>query len=143
MNIKEAMKNSIKTEIECTQDLLDNFQDEYVNVVEALDKCEGKIIFVAVGKSGHIAKKLAATYASLGIPSFFVHATECMHGDLGMIEPKDIVIFVSNSGNTQEVTQVVPFVKQIGAKTIAFTGNEKSSLAMNCDMLIYYRKPVE
>ena len=88
-----------------------NFDFDYDNILSVFVNCSGKLVFMGVGKSAHIGKKLAATFASLGIPSFFVHSTEAMHGDLGMIESKDIAILISNSGNTSEVVQnIVPLM---------------------------------
>ena len=95
---------------------------------------------MGVGKSAHIGKKLAATFASLGVPSFFVHSTEAMHGDLGMIESKDIAILISNSGNTQEVVQNVEPLKRNGVTTVAFTSGKESKLAKCCDYLLAYPK---
>lgn len=109
--------------------------DEIVNI---LKNRKGKIIFLGVGKSGHICKKLAATFSSTGTPSFFVHGTEACHGDLGMIESNDIVILMSNSGSTKEVTQNIEPIKRIGATTIAFTSKEESKLAKECDYKIIY-----
>lgn len=111
--------------------------DEITNLFDA---CRGKLVFMGVGKSGHIGKKLAATFASLGIPSFFVHSTEAMHGDLGMIENKDIAILISNSGNTQEVVQNVAPLKRNGVTTVAFTAGKESKLALSCDYALIYPK---
>lgn len=98
---------------------------------------------MGVGKSAHIGQKLSATFASLGVPSFFVHSTEAMHGDLGMIEPKDIAILISNSGNTNEVVQNVEPLKRNGVATVAFTSNKDSQLAKLCDYVLLYPKTEE
>ncbi len=95
---------------------------------------------MGVGKSGHIGEKLAATFASLGTPAFHVHSTEAMHGDLGMIEPQDIAVLISNSGNTQEVVQNVEPLKRNGVTTVAFTAGADSKLANACDYKILYPK---
>ena len=95
---------------------------------------------MGVGKSGHIGEKLAATFASLGIPSFFVHSTEAMHGDLGMIEPRDIAVLISNGGNTQEVVQNIEPLKRNGVTTVAFTSGKDSELAKGCDYILLYPK---
>ena len=113
---------------------------QYEEILNVLSACEGKLVFMGVGKSAHIGKKLSATFASLGIPSFFVHSTEAMHGDLGMIENKDIAILISNSGNTQEVTQNIAPLKRNGVTTVAFTSGRESTLAKNCDYRIFYPK---
>lgn len=118
-------------------------QDEYDVILQLFEGCQGKIVFMGVGKSGHIGKKLAATFSSLGTPSFFVHSTEAMHGDLGMIEPKDIAVLISNSGNTQEVVQNVEPLKRNGVTTVAFTSGRESKLAKACDYLLAYPKIAE
>lgn len=117
-----------------------NFDFDYDNILSVLENCSGKLVFMGVGKSAHIGKKLAATFASLGIPSFFVHSTEAMHGDLGMIESKDIAILISNSGNTSEVVQNIVPLKNNGVTTIAFTSGKESKLAKLCDHLILFPK---
>jgi len=143
MDFKESILQTIKCESKAIENLICNFKDEYNTVAELIYSCKGKIVFLGVGKSGHIGKKLAASFASLGIPSFFVHATESVHGDLGMIEEQDIVILLSNSGNTCEVINTIPYIKKIGSKTIAFTGNVDSALAKKCDYCLIYDKPQE
>jgi arabinose-5-phosphate isomerase len=96
--------------------------------------CTGRVIVTGIGKSGHIARKLAATLASTGTPAFFVHATEASHGDLGMITADDVVLLLSNSGETDELVSLVPHLKRQGAQLIALTGNEESSLAQAADV---------
>lgn len=114
--------------------------DEVQEVIRAIQWRKGKVFFLGVGKSGHIAEKLAATFSSTGTPSIFIHGTEACHGDLGMVESKDIVILCSNSGTTQEVVQNIKPLKAIGATTIAFTSNGDSELAKGCDYKIVYPK---
>ncbi|WP_035293281.1 SIS domain-containing protein [Clostridium sp. KNHs214] len=143
MDFKQNIIKTMKRESEAIENLICNFKEEYNEVAEIIFNCRGKVIFLGVGKSGHIGKKLAASFASLGIPSFFVHATESVHGDLGMIEERDILILISNSGNTSEVVNVIPYVRKIGSKTIAFTGNKDSILAKECDYKLIYDKPIE
>ena len=104
--------------------------------VAMLAACRGRIVWMGVGKSGHIGAKLAATFASLGVPSIFVHATEAMHGDLGMIGADDIAVLISNSGSTQEVVQCVTPLARLGVTTVAFTSVRDSALARACDGLI-------
>ncbi|TMS59960.1 SIS domain-containing protein, partial [Pseudoalteromonas sp. S3173] len=91
--------------------------------------CSGRIIVIGMGKSGHIGNKIAATLASTGSPAFFVHPGEASHGDLGMITANDVVILISNSGETSEVLNIIPVLKRIGAKMIAMTGNQGSTMA--------------
>lgn len=114
--------------------------EQYAEICNLFAACKGKLVFMGVGKSGHIGEKLAATFASLGIPAFYVHSTEAMHGDLGMIEPQDIAVLISNSGNTQEVVQNVEPLKRNGVTTVAFTSGRDSKLAAACDYRIYYPK---
>ena len=120
--------------------LLETPEKEYEEVLQVLENCKGKIVFMGVGKSGHIGKKLAATFASLGIPSIFVHSTEAMHGDLGMIGKEDVAVLISNSGNTDEVVQDVAPLKRNGVVTVAFTSGRESRLAQACDYAIFYPK---
>lgn len=103
--------------------------DAFVAAVEHMLDCRGRVVVCGIGKSGHIGRKLAATLASTGTPAFFVHATEAMHGDLGMITAEDVVLLLSNSGETDEVVTLIPYIKRAGATIIAMTGNEQSALA--------------
>ncbi|KRK74003.1 KpsF/GutQ family sugar-phosphate isomerase [Lacticaseibacillus nasuensis] len=109
---------------------------QYDALVDRILHLQGHLIFMGVGKTGHIGAKLAATFASLGTPSFFVHATEAMHGDMGMITAEDLVILISNSGETKETLAPLPPLRRIGATTVAFTGNADSSLATACDAVL-------
>jgi len=106
----------------------------FLAAARALFDCRGRVVVTGIGKSGHIARKLAATLASTGTPAFFVHAAEASHGDLGMITADDIVLLLSNSGETDELVTLVPHFKRQGAKLIALTGNEQSSLAFAADV---------
>lgn len=103
----------------------------FENAVNTVLKCEGKFIICGMGKSGLIGKKIAATLASTGTPSFFLHPGEAYHGDLGMIEKQDVVLLISNSGETDEVLKVIPFLKSQGNITISMSGNPSSTLAKN------------
>lgn len=107
---------------------------EFVQAVELLLNREGRVIVCGIGKSGHVARKLAATLASTGTPAYFVHAAEAAHGDLGMITDKDVVIALSNSGTSEELLTIVPLVKRQGAQLVAMTGNPASPLAQAADV---------
>jgi arabinose-5-phosphate isomerase len=107
---------------------------DFIAAVTLLLDCTGKVIVSGIGKSGHIARKLAATLASTGTPAFFVHPAEARHGDLGMITAQDVVIVLSNSGETDELVDIVPWVKRIGAQLISITGKRDSSLAALSDV---------
>jgi arabinose-5-phosphate isomerase len=106
----------------------------FLAAARVLFDCRGRVVVTGIGKSGHIARKLAATLASTGTPAFFVHAAEASHGDLGMITADDVVLLLSNSGETDELVSLMPHLKRQGAKLIALTGNEDSSLAQAADV---------
>lgn len=120
----ELLKNSINNSIE-----------EICNLISS---CKGKIIFTGIGKSGHIASKLAATYSSLGISSIFIHSTEGLHGDLGTITKQDLVICLSNSGETNEVVYMARILNDRNCTTIAFTSKPNSTLCKICDYKLVY-----
>lgn len=128
----------MKAERDAISQMIEETKNQYDEVLRVLTECKGKLVFMGVGKSGHIAEKLAATFASLGIPSFFVHSTEAMHGDLGMIEKGDIAILISHSGNTEEVVQNIYPLRRNGIYTVAFTSGRNSRLAEGCDYCIFY-----
>ena len=107
--------------------------DALVLAVDLLHSCKGRIVVSGIGKSGHIARKIAATFASTGSPAFFVHPAEASHGDLGMVTRDDVFVALSNSGETDELLTIVPIVKRTGAKLIALTGSPNSSLAKLAD----------
>ena len=107
--------------------------DALVLAVDLLHSCKGRIVVSGIGKSGHIARKIAATFASTGSPAFFVHPAEASHGDLGMVTRDDVFVALSNSGETDELLTIVPIVKRTGAKLIALTGAPQSSLAKLAD----------
>jgi len=106
----------------------------FVAAVELILNCRGRVVVSGIGKSGHVGRKLAATLASTGTPAFFVHPAEASHGDLGMITPDDIVVMLSNSGETDELVSLTPHLKREGARLISITGNEQSSLAQAADV---------
>ncbi len=119
----------VETELEAVNTLKNRIDDAFANACELLLRCEGRIVVTGMGKSGHIAGKIAATLASTGSPAFFVHPGEASHGDLGMITPKDVVIALSNSGNTAEILTIVPIIKRLGVPLISMTGSAGSPLA--------------
>ncbi|MDR1650863.1 MAG: KpsF/GutQ family sugar-phosphate isomerase [Synergistaceae bacterium] len=109
---------------------------EMVGAARLISSCAGRVVVSGLGKSGHVARKIAATFASLGVPAFFLHAVEASHGDLGMVCGDDVGLFISNSGETQEVLSMLPYFRRIGASVIGFTGRSSSSLAKNSDIFI-------
>jgi arabinose-5-phosphate isomerase len=110
--------------------------DEIVRSARLVSSCRGRVVVSGLGKSGHVARKIAATFASLGVPAFFLHAAEASHGDLGMVCPEDVGLFISNSGETAEILSLLPYFRRIGASVIGMTGKLSSSLAQNSDIAI-------
>lgn len=135
--ISEAKKVFDK-EIEALQKTRDTLGEDFETILNLILDCEGKLILTGMGKPGHIATKMSATFASLGIPSFFMHPGEAMHGDLGMVEKKDVVMLMSYSGESEEVTRLMPVLKEIGCKTIAITGKPQSTLAQECQYHFFF-----
>lgn len=139
MDVKQLLKEAMTVEAQAVQALLDQIDDNYVAAIELIQKCEGKVVITGVGKSGIIGKKMAASFASTGTPAFFVHATEGVHGDSGMIGKDDVVILVSNSGETSEVLGMLPILEQIGCKKMSITRNHESTIARACDVSLAYK----
>ena len=119
----------LETELAAVQGLKQYLDQGFANACQAMFDCRGKVVVVGMGKSGHIGGKIAATLASTGTPAFFVHPGEASHGDLGMISEKDVVLAISNSGETGELLAIIPVIKRIGTPLIAMTGNPQSTLA--------------
>jgi arabinose-5-phosphate isomerase len=132
----QSAKKVIEIELDAVSALTPRIDHIFANACKAMLACEGRVIVSGMGKSGHIAKKIAATLASTGTPSFFVHPGEASHGDLGMITPKDVVIGISNSGNTAELVTILPLIKRLGVPLIAMTGDASSALAMSSDYFL-------
>ena len=129
--IKESALNTFRAEAEAVQSLAGPLTDDFVKAVRAILATHGKVIVTGMGKSGLVGRKIAATLASTGTPSFFLHPGEAYHGDLGMIEAGDIVLALSNSGQTDEVLRLIPYLQECGNTVIAMTGNAGSTLAKN------------
>ena len=141
--IIERAKRVLNIEAEAIQQLVDRINDDFVRGVELILACEGKVVVTGVGKSGIIGQKLASTLASTGTPAFFLHPTEGLHGDLGMLERKDIVLAISNSGETNELSQILPLIKRYGNKLIVLTGGANSTLAQAGDVVLDVSVPEE
>ena len=124
----------IETEAAAVLNLHTRIGDDFVKACQYLLSCEGRIVFVGMGKSGHIGSKLAATFASTGSPAFFLHPGEAVHGDLGSIMQKDVVVALSNSGNTPEILALLPIIKKLEVPIISLTGNPASVLAKRADV---------
>ncbi len=125
---------TLNIELQAIEDLRASFDDQFALACQLMLRCKGRIIVAGMGKSGHIARKIAATLASTGTPSFFVHAAEAGHGDMGMITPKDLVLMISHSGKTQELVQLIPLVRRLGIPLLAMSGNPNSTLAKEADI---------
>ncbi|MDG2252364.1 MAG: KpsF/GutQ family sugar-phosphate isomerase [Methylophilaceae bacterium] len=141
------MTNNPKDIIKIAQEVLEieaheilhaseNISSSFVNAVNLIIDCSGRVVLSGMGKSGHIARKIASTLASTGTPAFFMHPGEASHGDLGMITKNDIVIIFSNSGQSSEVSSIIPNIKRIGAKIISICSNSNSDLAIQSDIHI-------
>ncbi len=135
--IVESARNCIRTEANALLHLADSIGNEFYNALELIIASQGKVIMTGVGKSGLIARKVAATLASTGTPSFFLHPTEAFHGDLGMISKEDIVIALSHSGETDELLKIIPFLHSNGNKLISLSGNNSSTLAKHSDIHLH------
>jgi arabinose-5-phosphate isomerase len=131
-SIAEA-KRVLEVEAAAILSLIDHVDQTFADVVELVNASQGRVITMGLGKSGIICKKISATLASTGTPSFFLHPAEAIHGDLGMIVAGDIVLAVSNSGETEELVRLLPSIKRIGAEIVAMSGNPSSSLAKGAD----------
>ena len=123
----------LATEAAAISSLSDRLGDDFLRSVDIILGCRGRVVVSGIGKSGHIARKIASTLASTGTPAFFVHPAEAIHGDLGMITQDDVLIALSNSGESTELLAIVPMIKRQGARLIALTGNHDSSLARHAD----------
>ena len=134
--IKDRAKETLEIEIDALKKLVPRIDDEFEAAANEILSCKARVIVTGIGKSGHIGKKIAASLASTGTPSFFMHPAEAFHGDLGMVTPQDIVLAISNSGETNEVVNILPIIRRIGAKIIALCGRRSSTLAHNADYFI-------
>ncbi|HZY17198.1 MAG TPA: KpsF/GutQ family sugar-phosphate isomerase [Ramlibacter sp.] len=110
--------------------------EAFARAVEAILQVRGRVVVMGMGKSGHIGRKIAATLASTGTPAMFVHPAEASHGDLGMIKPVDLVLAISNGGESEEITAILPVLKRLGAPLVAMTGNPRSTLASHADIVL-------
>jgi len=130
----ELGRRVLRIEAEAVAALAERIDDTFLRALNLILGCRGRVIVSGIGKSGHIARKIAATLASTGTPAYFVHPAEASHGDLGMITRDDVLIALSNSGESEELLTIVPSVKRLGGKLISITGNPESSLAREADI---------
>ncbi len=147
MNIKnkilKSAKKAFSVELKSIKTLSSSFNNNFFKAVNTIHNLKGRVIVTGVGKSAHIGNKLSATLTSTGTPSYFIHATEASHGDLGSIQKNDCVIAISNSGETSELTNLIHFVKRFNITLISITSNSKSTLHKNASIGILYKKPNE
>lgn len=133
INLQELARAVIETEANAVTMLSERIGDDFVRACEFMYDCKGRVVVLGMGKSGHIGDKIAATLASTGSPAFFVHPGEASHGDMGMITRDDVVLALSNSGETSEILTILPLIKRLGVPLIALTGNSGSTLARAAD----------
>ncbi|EDL52558.1 putative polysialic acid capsule expression protein [Vibrio mediterranei AK1] len=138
-----AAKRVLDTEVQALQHLERYFDEQFESVCDAILNHQGKVIVMGMGKSGHIGKKIAATLASTGTSAFFVHPGEAAHGDLGMIEARDLVIAISNSGESHEIISLFPVFKRLGITTVSMTGKPESNMAKLSDFHLQITVPKE
>ncbi len=141
--IISSAKRALSREITSIKNLKSTFNINFCKAVNLIYSTKGKIVVTGVGKSAHIGNKISATLTSTGTPSYFVHATEASHGDLGSIKKEDCVIAISNSGETSELNNIIQFTKRFNVKLISITSNSKSTLHKNSTIGILYKKPIE
>lgn len=132
----EIAHQVIDIELRAIERMKKNIDENFSRAIDLIYKCKGRLVISGLGKSGAIGRKMAATFASTGTPAYFLHATEGLHGDLGIVHKNDVVIGISKSGNTPEVNQLLPVFKRLKIPIIAMTGNPKSPLARNSDIVL-------
>jgi len=135
--ILDQLKSTLREEADAIYDIVKHVDASYLSAVELIYHCTGKVVVTGMGKSGLIARKVAATMNSTGTLAIFLHPAEGMHGDLGMVAPNDIVMAFGKSGESDELTGLLPALRHIGTKIIAVTGNRQSTLAVNADIVLY------
>jgi len=142
-NYIASAKRTLKIESNSINAIANQLDKSFTNLCENVYKSDGKFIIMGVGKSGHIAQKISATLSSTGTPSIFIHPTEAAHGDMGLINKKDIVLLISNSGETDEIVNILPSLKRHAKKIAALTSNNKSSIANSADIKIQLKSNKE
>ncbi|MCY4227531.1 MAG: KpsF/GutQ family sugar-phosphate isomerase [Gammaproteobacteria bacterium] len=135
-NILNEARNVIQIEADAINALSARLDDHFTKACKMLMECEGRVVVIGMGKSGHVGGKIAATLASTGTPAFFLHPGEASHGDAGMITTRDMALTISNSGETLEIVTIIPIIKHLGIKMVAMTGNPDSTLAVEADIFL-------
>ena len=141
--ILASAKKAFLKELGSIKTLSSTFNNNFVKAVETINKLKGRVIVTGIGKSAHIGNKISATLTSTGTPSYFIHATEASHGDLGSIQKNDCVVAISNSGETSELNNIIQFTKRFNITLISISSNSKSTLHKNSTIGILYKKPIE
>ncbi len=134
--IAESARQVIRIERDAVSALLSRIGKDYETACEIILRSKGRVVMTGIGKPGFIAQKISATLSSTGTPSLFMHPAEALHGDLGRVTKDDVVVALSNSGQTEEIVKMLPLIKKIGCKLIAFTGNKRSPLAQHSDAVL-------
>ena len=129
-------KEVIRIEAEAIADLQNSINEDFVNAVETIFTSSGRVVLTGMGKSGLIARKIVATLNSTGTAAIYLHPTDALHGDLGMVRSEDVVILISKSGETEEISNLLPMLKRLNVKLIAMSGNKESKLAKECDIFL-------
>lgn len=134
VNVIEEARRVLRIEAQSILDLIEKIDDQFSKAVEILYDCKGRVVLMGMGKSGLVGRKIASTFASTGTPAFFLHPAEGLNGDFGMLAKEDVVIGISNSGETRELLEVLPLLKRYGNRLITLTGNKRSTLALAGDI---------
>jgi arabinose-5-phosphate isomerase len=142
-NYIASAKRTLKIESNSISQIASQLDKSFITLCDKVIKCDGKFIIMGVGKSGHIAQKISATLSSTGTPSIFIHPTEAAHGDMGLIDKKDIVLLISNSGETDEIINILPSLKRHCKEIASLTSNNKSSIAKSADIKIQLKSKKE
>jgi len=136
MDVKNIVKEVINIEIKALSDIGRGIKDTFNTAIKILKKCNGKVVIIGLGKSGIIGQKISATLSSTGTPSIYLHPVEAAHGDIGVIRKKDVIVIISQSGETEEITDLLPSLKALKIPVIAITGNKNSTLSKNATCVI-------
>ncbi|MFA5388653.1 MAG: KpsF/GutQ family sugar-phosphate isomerase [Candidatus Omnitrophota bacterium] len=134
--IKKRARQVLKVEADSIRHLMSRINEDFEKAVGFIYACKGRVVVTGMGKAGIIGQKISATLASTGTPSLWLHSAEAIHGDLGRVKKEDVVIAISNSGETEEITHLIPLIKKIGSRLIGITGSARSTLAKNSDAVL-------
>ena len=142
-NYIASAKRTLKIESESIQSISNQLDSSFVELCDKVLNCDGKFVIMGVGKSGHVAQKISATLSSTGTPSIFIHPTEAAHGDMGLISKKDIVMLISNSGETDEIINILSSLKRHAKEIVSLTSNNKSAIGQFADIKIQIKSKKE